>query len=47
MAESNHYCASCDTHFCLSIERHAEIEHNDGIFHGVENGDWRDYGGSL
>jgi hypothetical protein len=43
MAEANHYCAECDTHFRASIEQHAETYHNSGLFEGVENGNFRDY----
>lgn len=41
--ESNHYCADCDTHFRLPPEEHARIEHDDGLFRGVVDGDYRDY----
>lgn len=43
MARAEHYCADCGTHFQASIEEHARIEHDGGIFRGIENGDWRDY----
>ena len=43
MAESNHYCSDCETHFRCSIERHAEVAHDGFMFRGVENGDWRDW----
>jgi len=43
MAEANHYCATCDTHFRASIEQHAETYHDDGIFRGIEDGTFQDY----
>lgn len=43
MAESDHYCADCDTHFRCSIETHAEVDHDGYMFRGVENGDWTDW----
>jgi len=48
MAEANHYCADCDTHFggppnYVTPEEHADIAHNGGVFRGVRNGNYRDY----
>lgn len=43
MAESDHYCADCDTHFKADPKVHADAEHDGGFFRGVENGDWRDW----
>lgn len=42
MAEANHYCDDCETHFRASIEQHAKTYHDGGMFIGVENGNWRD-----
>ena len=44
--KSFHYCADCDTHFRASIEQHAETYHDSGLFRGVQNGDYTDYGWS-
>jgi len=41
--KSFHYCADCDTHFRASIDQHAETYHDDGLFRGVQNGDYEDY----
>jgi hypothetical protein len=43
MAEANHYCASCDTHFRADLEQHAEIYHDGGVFRGIEQGNYQDY----
>lgn len=43
MAEADHYCADCDTHFNASPEQHAETYHDGGIFRGVRNGNYRSY----
>lgn len=48
MPKSRHYCADCDTHFGgppdnITPEEHAEIEHNGGIFRGVEDGNYKDW----
>lgn len=40
---SNHYCDDCETHFRASMEKHAEVYHDGGLFRGIEGGDWRDY----
>jgi hypothetical protein len=47
MAESNHYCAECG-HFGgppnnISPEEHAEIEHDGGLFQGIEDGTKEDF----
>jgi hypothetical protein len=43
MAEAKHYCAECDTHFRVDPQEHADLEHDGYLFHGIENGDFRDY----
>lgn len=43
MAESKHYCAECDTHLRCDPKEHADFAHEGYLFHGIENGDWRDY----
>lgn len=48
MAEANHYCADCDTHFGgppnhMTPEEHADFTHGGGMFRGVRNGNYRDY----
>lgn len=43
MAESKHYCADCKTHFTVSPQEHADIEHGGGLFRGLEGGDWKDW----
>lgn len=43
MAESNHYCAECDTHLRCDPETHADFAHDGYMFQGVTDGDWRDY----
>jgi len=43
MAQANHYCRSCDTHFRASPEQHAETYHDGGVFQGVTDGNWKDW----
>jgi hypothetical protein len=49
MARSQHYCADCNTHFGgppenITPKEHADLKHNGGLFRGVKNGDFRDFG---
>lgn len=43
MAESKHYCKSCDTHLLCDMETHSEVAHDGGMFRGIEDGDYKDY----
>lgn len=48
MAEAEHYCADCDTHFggppnYMTPEEHVNYAHDSGVFRGVTNGDWKSY----
>lgn len=48
MASAEHYCHSCDTHYggppnFITPEEHAAVAHEDGVFLGIEGGDYRKY----
>jgi len=43
MAEANHYCADCGTHFRADPETHARVEHDGGFFRGVIDGNYKDW----
>jgi hypothetical protein len=40
---AKHYCADCNFHFRADPEVHAEVYHDNGLFRGIVDGDYRDY----
>lgn len=48
MAQSKHYCATCETHYGgppnnITPKEHADIAHDGKLFFGIKNGTWKDW----